>query len=255
MVCLLVLIVVVWLAWRFVARPYMARWNSTKADRNQAFAGVEALKYYKGDVVHEAVRAIDIQAKPEEVWPWLAQVGRGGGLYGEDAWTNMRKASANRLVEWIPAPALGDATPLGYLLHLEEGRSLGYWAPGTPELGGVRWEATTFVLTPQGSGTRLVKHHKLVVSGGLARLAGPWLRIRDFLDTVKQLSTLKNYIEGYETRKVNGEIRPFEGKMAYQFDEVCYADGQRAGVEGAGPAKRFREMALRDGILNQAAAE
>ncbi|MGB5661430.1 MAG: hypothetical protein WBO54_18310, partial [Thermoanaerobaculia bacterium] len=60
-------------------------------------------------------RAVTINASPEIVWPWLAQMGRGAGWYSVDWLDNGRKATARHIVSWIPPAELGDATAIGYL--------------------------------------------------------------------------------------------------------------------------------------------
>ncbi|MFI5310713.1 MAG: SRPBCC family protein [Gemmatimonadales bacterium] len=64
-----------------VARPWNQTWGATSA---------EVARYIPGDSLvadpqQVTTRAITIRAEPSDIWPWLAQMGRGrGGLYSYD---------------------------------------------------------------------------------------------------------------------------------------------------------------------------
>jgi hypothetical protein len=46
-----------------------------------------------------STRAITIAATPQEVWPWLVQVGCGGaGWYADDLLDNFARPSARRII-------------------------------------------------------------------------------------------------------------------------------------------------------------
>ena len=107
--------------------------------------------------------AIDIDAPPESVWPWLVQMGcRRAGWYGWDAVDNGGAASAERVIPSLQRLAIGDilaAAPDGgagfAVLRLEPARAL---VLGSPSLlpYGHSWDApylTTwaFVLEPIGA--------------------------------------------------------------------------------------------------------
>jgi hypothetical protein len=66
----------------------------------------------------EATRAVTIHARPAEIWPWLAQMGRGrGGLYSVD-WLDrlfgiLDRPSAERVLPEFQELRPGDAIPVG----------------------------------------------------------------------------------------------------------------------------------------------
>lgn len=66
----------------------------------------------------ESTRAITIHARPAEVWPWLAQMGRGrGGLYSVD-WLDrlfgvLDAPSADRVLPELQELSAGDRIPVG----------------------------------------------------------------------------------------------------------------------------------------------
>jgi hypothetical protein len=63
-----------------VMRPWISRWGATDAELHTALPGDE-LDSPMGDRV-VSTRAISIDAPPEEVWPWVVQMGSGrAGFY------------------------------------------------------------------------------------------------------------------------------------------------------------------------------
>jgi hypothetical protein len=99
------------------------RWGSTADERARRMPGDEYLE--GGPRARVAMtRAVSISAPPERVWPWISQLGRGAGWYSVDWLDNGRKVSAWHMVSWIPEPRLGDATAIGYLRHIDTGRSV-----------------------------------------------------------------------------------------------------------------------------------
>jgi hypothetical protein len=65
---------------RFV-RPWMLRWGATKEEVQETLPGDELVP----DPTIESTRAVTIDARPENIWPWLVQMGYGrGGFYSYD---------------------------------------------------------------------------------------------------------------------------------------------------------------------------
>jgi hypothetical protein len=86
-------------------RPWHLRWG-TRAD--------EVAEAMPGDAQQPAAqfvatRAIDIDAPPEAVWPWIVQIGWGrAGFYSYDLLDGLGRPSADRVVpEWQDL-AIGD---------------------------------------------------------------------------------------------------------------------------------------------------
>jgi hypothetical protein len=123
----------------------------------------EKLRHLPGDdliadPLQSLTHAITVRCAPEQVWPWLAQMGAGrGGWYSYDAVDNGGKPSADRIIPelqtievgylfpWLPGAVEGFT-----LLACEPGHALvlGATAPdGTPI---VTW---AFVLESQNGGT------------------------------------------------------------------------------------------------------
>jgi hypothetical protein len=92
-----------------VGRAGHLRWGATAAEVDSALPGDELLPH--ADLV--ATRAVSIDAPPERVWPWVAQMGQGrGGLYSYDWLENLAGCditSADVVVEAWQDIAVGDA--------------------------------------------------------------------------------------------------------------------------------------------------
>ena len=97
-----------------IFRPRLLHWGATAAEVAALLPGDE----YVADPSYVTTRAVTIEARPAEVWPWLAQMGyQRGGLYSYD-WLD-------RLFGYLDAPSAetvltdfqnlqaGDTIPLG----------------------------------------------------------------------------------------------------------------------------------------------
>jgi hypothetical protein len=68
--------------------------------------------------IHVTTRAITIKARPEEIWPWLVQMGyQRGGMYSYD-WIDrvmgvLDRPSADRIIPKFQHLEVGDVIPLG----------------------------------------------------------------------------------------------------------------------------------------------
>lgn len=60
-----------------------------------------------------ATRAITIHSRPEDIWPWLVQIGFGrAGWYSYDWLDNRGKPSAGRVIPELQQIAIGDWVPM-----------------------------------------------------------------------------------------------------------------------------------------------
>jgi proline iminopeptidase len=110
----------------FGLRPRMLRWGTTDEEVRQPFPGAGLIP---GGTRH-ATMAVTIDASPEAVWPWLAQMGYGrAGWYSWDRLDNLGRRSAERLhPEW-------QAIQLGDFLGPEAGVTSRAWAVAALEPG------------------------------------------------------------------------------------------------------------------------
>lgn len=149
---------VAYLALLIVARPWHMRWGSSHADLLRPLPGDELAPR----PVYQIQHAVVIPAPPDEVWPWLAQLGHDRGGFYSYSWLEnsfgLHVRNADRVHPEWQSLAAGDsvlATPDDYL---RTGRRFG-WRVARAEPGRVlvleEWGA--FVLEPAGDGrTKLI---------------------------------------------------------------------------------------------------
>jgi hypothetical protein len=94
-------------------RSWYNRWGATDVEVRQPLPGDELVP----SPMLGYTRAITIQAPPERVWPWLAQMGQGrGGLYSYDGLENLAGCkihSVQRVIPELQALEVGDVIRLG----------------------------------------------------------------------------------------------------------------------------------------------
>jgi hypothetical protein len=105
--------VVAYLLWR----PRMLRWGATAEEAREPLPGDERTPHPRV----QSTRAVTIDAPPEQVWPWLLQMGIGrGGFYTHD-WVERLiaharyvegKHSATRIHPEVPPLQVGDTVPI-----------------------------------------------------------------------------------------------------------------------------------------------
>jgi hypothetical protein len=222
------------------------RWGATQAERA---APMPADAWCDARPRTAMTRAVSIDAAPETVWPWLAQLGRGAGWYSIDWLDNGRKTSAHHLVTWIPEPRRGDASPIGYLRHVEPGRSIAWWASGVRFMGAPTRLAVDMSLKPRGDGSRLVIRMTADATGLMARVALFTFQVMDSIMARSQLLGIQRRVERYGTRTENPDEPESGARDQYQHYEVVYANGERAGTPGVEQAARWHQAAIDDGVL------
>lgn len=224
------------------------RWGSTPEERARAMPGDAYLR--GGPRVRRAMtRAITIKAPPERVWPWIAQLGRGAGYYSVDWLDNGRKTSAWHLVSWVPEPSLGDATAIGYLRHIDAGRTVAWWLGDGRFVGSRARMATCYLLSSEGQGARLVSRISADMSGPLAPIAMLVFACIDSIMASRQLIGLRDRVE-YCERNPRTPRDPETGNRGqYQLYEILYTSGESAGVQGKQEGARWRQAAIDDGVL------
>jgi hypothetical protein len=145
------------------ARPWMVRWGSTADERARLMPGDDLVPDAK-----QETHAITIDAPPEDVWPWLVQMGQGrAGFYSHDRLERLFGAAIRNADEIRPEwqqLAVGDLVrtyrplprfePLGWFVAVaERARAL---VLHEPERGGIVNSSWAFVLEAEGQRTRLL---------------------------------------------------------------------------------------------------
>ena len=139
-------------------RRLVMTWGSQPEEADGRLPGDELLEEADG----VATRAIDIDAPPDAVWPWLAQMGPAprGGAYTYDWIENLLglgMRSADRVLPEFQHPRPGDTIAYGrnrMRLERVEPEHVLAWRS---EDGNWVW---TFVLEPRDGGTRLASRNR-----------------------------------------------------------------------------------------------
>ena len=99
----------------FIYRPWALTWGSTDEEVARPMPGDEVLE----QPTFNATRAVTIEATPEEIWPWIAQIGyRRAGFYSYDALDNDGIPSAKRILPEYQTLEVDDLIPLSKSAHV-----------------------------------------------------------------------------------------------------------------------------------------
>ena len=125
------------------ARPYQLRWGATDEEVKRPMPGDEL----DSSPTFLATRAITIEGSPEQIWPWLVQMGYGrAGFYGYDIVENLGSTqgiqSADHILPEFQNFKVGDPVPISAVARtafyaIEPNRYL-IWSGG-PGKGGFTW--------------------------------------------------------------------------------------------------------------------
>lgn len=134
-------------------RPWQLTWGATATEVTRPLPSDDLVT----DPTFDATRAITLDAPPEQVWPWLVQMGlTRAGWYSYDLLDNLARPSARRLLPELQDLRPGDIVPMSpdgthgmKVLSLDPPRSMVWGEPG-----GTTW-AWQLDETASG-GTRLV---------------------------------------------------------------------------------------------------
>ena len=108
------LVVVLAVSYWFPIRRWFGRWGTTPADLARVMSGDAAIV----NPTYTTTLAITVSARPENIWPWLVQMGyQRGGLYSYD-WLDrlfgyLDGPSSNRILPEFQHLAVGDEIPIG----------------------------------------------------------------------------------------------------------------------------------------------
>lgn len=107
--CIILCVIMATALFYFVYLPWNLRWGSTDEEANRVMAGDEICV----DANFSPTRAITIDAPPEDVWPWIIQIGfKRAGFYSYDSIDNAGIPSAERIISEFQDVKIGDHIPL-----------------------------------------------------------------------------------------------------------------------------------------------
>jgi hypothetical protein len=146
--------------YHLAVRPWHLRWGASEEEFSGPMPGDELVR----EPLHVSTRAISIDARPEEIWPWLVQLGMGrAGFYGYQWFERLAELSISTVEHLLPefqSLEPGEFIPAGRGLHLpvravEPNGSLviGSHPDAPPGEASVSW---SLGLYPRDGSTRLV---------------------------------------------------------------------------------------------------
>jgi hypothetical protein len=92
-----------------IFRPWQLSWGATTDEVGRAMPGDGVVP----DPTFDATRAITIAARPDQIWPWLLQVGvKRAGWYSYDLLDNLGRPSAREIIPELQQVGVGDVVPL-----------------------------------------------------------------------------------------------------------------------------------------------
>jgi hypothetical protein len=126
-------------AYLLFIRPWQLRWGATDEEVERPMPGDEVVE----DPTFNATRAVTIKARPEEIWPWIVQIGvNRAGWYSYDLLDNLGRPSARRILPQFQNPKAGDVIPMSpdgtqgpYVKDFEQNRWMLWW----DQKGGMSW--------------------------------------------------------------------------------------------------------------------
>jgi hypothetical protein len=185
-------------AYYLLVRRWHARWGATDEEVGSAMPGDELVERPR-DVT---TRAVTIHARPEDVWPWLAQMGyQRGGLYSYDSvdlvMGILDEPSSDAILPEFQTLEVGDEIPMGSgpgwpVAAVEPNRSL--VLDIRPEGLNISW---SFLLRElDDDRTRLILRIR-IRAGGLMQVASflPVFDFGSFIMTRKMLLGIKQRAE------------------------------------------------------------
>src|SRR3712207_9232668 len=80
-------------------RPRQLRWGATDEELERPMPGDEVVEH----PTFNATRAVTIEARPEEIWPWIVQIGTSrAGWYSYDLRSEERRVGKECRSRWSP---------------------------------------------------------------------------------------------------------------------------------------------------------
>lgn len=179
----------------FFLRPQMLKAGTQLGESQRRLPGDEMIMTPN----FQTTRAIDIDAPPEAVWPWIAQMGREKtGFYGLDALTNQSIPSVACLRQDLPAPQVGMDMDAGYqMLEVDPERLFLYGGFDLPTPMGSPMECTVlFLLERQrDDSTRLIMRRRGYTYGMLGPLYNAIYEVIDYFDSTAQVENIRQRAE------------------------------------------------------------
>lgn len=202
LVCLLATVYLV------LIRPLALHWGATSEEVAQQMPEDGIVSH----PVFDATRAITIEGRPEDIWPWLAQMGyRRAGYYGYDLIENIGSPrgirSARTILPAFQNPKPGDELPISAVASIvyssiQPGHFLVWRDPKEPPNGVFVWKLVPI----DGSHTRLISRIRLRYHEAIMPLVlDLFTEFGDHVAVPKILLGVRDRVEGRALQSLTSE--------------------------------------------------
>lgn len=186
------------LGYYFMLRPQLLKWGTKLGESQRRLPGDEIIPHPNFQATH----AINIDAPPTAVWPWIAQMGRERtGYYGMDLLNNQGVPSVTFVRKDIADPAVGMEMDGGYhIMEVEPQRLLlfGGFNLKKPPITTVDTTSLYLLETRRDGSTRLIARRRAFSYGTLAVVYNLVYEALYFLMIQQQFARLKEYAESMQ---------------------------------------------------------
>ena len=194
----------------FPIRRWMGRWGTTPSDLSRVMAGDGLI----ADPTYSGTMAVIVNARPDDIWPWLVQMGyQRGGLYSYD-WLDrlfgfLDRPSTARILPEFQHLAVGDEIPLGRgpgwpVASMEPPRAL---VLDMRNMGSIDWVWQFGLYTVDEKQTRLVSRSRVHARTIWAWLLTSAIEPAGFIMTRRMLLGLKQRAEALAAASGDASVR------------------------------------------------
>jgi hypothetical protein len=194
----------------FVIRPSQLHWGATTGEVARPMPGDDLVPH----PTFCATRAITIRGTPEDIWPWLAQMGyRRAGFYGYDLIENLGSGtgirSADKIIPDLQHPKTGDVLPISAAVSMafgsiQPGRYIVWRGKATiPSDGSIVWALYPVDATHTRLVSRVRLHYHWIDMGLLS--LDLFTEFADHVAVPRILLGIKGRVEGRAPQPLSEE--------------------------------------------------
>jgi hypothetical protein len=202
--------------------PWQRRWGATAEEVQRAMPGDEEVERPSMN----ATRAVTINARPEEIWPWIVQIGTGrAGWYSYDWIENLMGldvSSTERVIPEFQDLEVGDTIPLAPGLEIPvkviKPNVTLLLVGHDPVVGDASWVFGLYPIDEQHTRvvTRTLNRWPMTPGGILSLLftePGSFLMVRKMLLGIKQRAEQANRRSSSQDEAMDVKIRSLMSKL------------------------------------------